>query len=161
MTLMRTFVTFLLAAAVTAAALLSLARLPGGETVSALLNRSAQLYLHEPFDQTLVRELAAVEDPALRQLMHHLVILHITEHARQAGISALSEDANLSFRQNPGDAARRDPFDPALSASLTNSPTHSMTTGSIGVAEPEAPINHWAMMLCFLLGIVWMSIRRA
>ncbi len=156
---MRFLTTGLLAALTTAALILGVAHLPGGERIAASLNHTAYMTLEQPVEAGLAREFAAIDDPRLRSLFQHLVILQIAERARQLPAEFVDVKPNRYLQANRGGIASPGPIAQS-GAPLARSDAVNVPAEPAAQTNPIG-LNPWAMILSFALGIIWVSIRRS
>ena len=156
--MIRSLAIFLASVAATSFLLLGGASLPGGERISQSLNSAAERWLSVPFETQLVAELNELKHPEQRSLLIQLVMQHIAKEAR------LARHNDASTRPPVGYQAPLPSFvmksDRALEALRDNNLVTIKPSQPLFDSGDSESLNGWAALVCFLLAIFWVSLRR-
>ena len=142
-----------LATAVTIVVVLGATKLPGGKRLAGSLSTMAEQLFYESFDVALEREKHSLQYPEHADFLHHLAMMQVAEHARQARLKAIN-GADIRGWQVP--LPRVAEAGAAFHAPLWQSPASLQTQVPVVLAPEKRANAGWtATLIAFVFALAF------
>ncbi|MFK7965838.1 MAG: hypothetical protein AB8C46_17890 [Burkholderiaceae bacterium] len=148
----------LASACVTALLILGFAKLPGGERISQSLNSAAENWFSVPLETQMISALSELKHPEQRGLMVQLVMQHIAKDARLARHNEISTRPPAGWQVPLPSLVMKS--DQALQALKENNLVTIKPSQPLFENSEAKHFNGWAALACFLVAVLWVSLRR-